>query len=365
MNWSGQTLEDIGEFRLIEEILLPLARRFESETLIGDDCAFIPTHGGVLAVTADVGPTPLVQRLPFYEQDMESAGWHAVVTTASDIASAGATPLFLTNCIDAPPNLLITTFEQFMDGYFRACAHFGFRNAGGDIRQGPTLSARVFGVGTVQNDQHIGRGGATPGDHLVVIGRAGQFMATYILARAGDASVISSNQLLPNSAATLRFPEPQLREMSILAKRKLIRSASDSSDGLLGAISNISAASKCGFRLELDKGLLPTIVTAAANLKGYDPWNIFFSWGDWSIAAVVDSTVFSEFQFVCESENIAWLNLGSVTETASSITAVRDDNVCQMNVVRNENFVSLGFNAELQGHLEYMLRSELFSNNLT
>src|SRR4051812_35802224 len=96
------TLADLGEFRILAEVILPLARRADGVTEAGDDCAFVEAGGATLAVTADVGPRPLIRSLTAHCDDWEASGWMAVLATASDIASAGARPLLLTNCVDAP-----------------------------------------------------------------------------------------------------------------------------------------------------------------------------------------------------------------------------------------------------------------------
>src|SRR5258706_3239511 len=162
-------LSEMGEFAVLEEVIFTAARKYSSDAALGDDCGFVEVGGKVVAVSADVGPRLLVQQLPGHERDYESAGWHAVVTTASDIATAGATPWFLVDTIDAPADLDVEHLRAFVDGYFKASTAFGFVTAGGDIRQGPTLAARVFGTGLVDHGRRIGRAGACPGDRLVVV----------------------------------------------------------------------------------------------------------------------------------------------------------------------------------------------------
>src|SRR5208283_3466775 len=276
MDLKRSTLQDFGELRLVEEVVLPIAREFDLETRAGDDCAYICANGEVLAVTADVGPKPLLNSLPGYEDDLEAAGWLAVVATASDIASAGARPLFLTNCIDAPPRMLVADFASYLKGYFKACAELGFRNGGGDIRQGPRLSIRVFAAGICVSPYRIGRGGVAPDDLLILIGPAGQFMASYLLGAAQiGAGAREKVSLSPQIESTLRFPRPQLDAMTILAHEELIVAASDTSDGLLGAIENLARRSHCGFELALRDVLLPEVVREASQHTGFDPWNIF------------------------------------------------------------------------------------------
>ncbi len=357
---NSKTLQDIGEIKLIDEIIIPLAKRYEADAPLGDDCCYLPVSENLLAVTTDVGPRPLVQSLPSYNNDYESAGWHAAVATASDIATTGASPLFLTNCIDAPAELPVSTFIEFLEGYFRACATFGFRNAGGDVRHGPVLSIRVCGGGLLKYGRRIGRGGAKPGDHLILIGDAGKFMATYLLARNGDSSVIPSGKLTDEAASTLRFPEPSLREMQILAKHDLIVAASDSSDGLLGAINNIARGSQCGFELNLRESLISPIVRSAAEAANYDPWNVFFCWGDWSVAAAIEEEHYNEFQRICADEQIDWIDIGRAIDPPQRLVARLPEGLVDINIVQNENFITRGFNAGIEGHLDYMLLTNLF-----
>jgi len=357
---QGKTLAEIGELRLLEEVVLPMARSFDSATGAGDDCAFIQVGGYMLAATGDVGPRPVIQNLAAHREDWEAAGWLAVVATASDVAAAAAKPLFLTNCIDAPPDLRVEALKSFMQGYFRALTTFGFRNGGGDLRHGPSLLARVFGVGLVEHGGRIGRSGAAHGDHLVVIGPAGLFMANFLLAMKAEET--ASRALTPeDSPQLLRFPTPQLEAMQVLARHGLIVAASDTSDGLIGAVDNIARASRCGFHLRLDERHLAPEVRAAAEQYEVDShWNVFFAWGDWSIAAVVPAGRLPDFEAVCQSHRFEWRSLGEAT-VGDGLTAQKQSSNewFDLAIVRNENFVSRGFNAGISGHLDYILRTPL------
>ena len=360
--FGALTLEDYGELRLIEEVVLPLAREYDVTTTVGDDCAIVSASGPMLAVTADVGPTPLVWSLPGYERDLEAAGWLSVVVSASDIATAGARPLCATNCIDAPPNLLIEDLVCFLRGYFRACSEFGFRNGGGDLRQGPRLSIRVFAVGVCDDSYCIGRSGANEGDHLIVIGPTGEFMATYLAAAEQVNGTGSATELLsPSAEETLRFPRPKLIEMMTLHNEELVVAASDTSDGLLGAIDNLARASQCGFEMALSKEFLPNAIRDSASDAMLDPWNIFFAWGDWSVAAIVRSEDYARFSAVCRDSSIQYLPIGRATSGSGRLTARIDNrDLVEVIPIRNENFVSRGFNAGLEGHLDYILGTSLF-----
>ncbi len=356
---AKRRLVDVGEFGLLEKIVLPLAMSADGLTQVGDDCAFIEAGNETLAVTADVGPRPLVRSLAAYRDDWEASGWLAVVATASDIASAGAKPLFLTNCIDAPADLEADILERFMRGYFHAMAEFGFRNGGGDLRHGPELAARVFGVGTLGGVRRIGRAGARPGDRLAVVGPAGSFMSRYLLAAEEERASAGSSVPSPKDDR-LRFPKPQIEAMRLLAEHDLVLAASDTSDGLLGAIENIGRASRCGFDLDLHNDLLGQEVRSAAALpRVASVWNLFFTWGDWSVAVIVDRERAAEFERICSQHSLDWRPLGWVTAEPGAMDAVLDGCEYAVTSVRNENFVDRGFNAGLQGHLDYILSTNI------
>lgn len=356
-----ETLGDVGEMRLLDEVVLPMARKYDHETSAGDDCAYVSVGGLTLAATTDVGPRPLIMELLAHKEDWEAAGWMAVVATVSDVATAGAKPLFLSNCIDAPADLPVSVLQTFMSGYFRAMSEFGFKNGGGDLRQGPKLAARIFGVGVVEHKSILGRDKATEGDRLVVIGPTGSYMSKFLYARWNEAqeSVSSSSKVIPDD---LRFPRPQLRAMQQLAKSNLISTASDTSDGLLGAIDNISRSSNCCFKLELNDQAISSDIHAACSVTDVDsPWNLFFAWGDWSVAAIVPLNKFSEFRETCEENKIQWTSIGTVLGKGRDLTAsINGEPDQSVEVIRNENFVTRGFNAGLDAHLDYVLKTKIF-----
>jgi len=353
----GLTLADYGEFRAIREIVLPLGVETDAATAVGDDCAYVALGNDWLAVSADVGPRPLIDLIPGRGRDFEAGGWLAAVATISDLATAGAAPLFLTNCIDAPADLPVADLEAFMRGYFKACATFGFKNGGGDLRQGRELIARVFGVGAVRQAPRIGRGGARAGDRIVAIGPTGQVMATYLNAIAESGAV----PLSPEAVTVLSYPVPRMREMAALVARNLVNAASDTSDGLLGAIENIARRSELNYHLRLRSEFLDSATLLAAQRSGAaSPWNIFFSWGDWSVATAVPNASWSTFEAACAEVHIDYRCIGEFTDEAESLLTVDDAATHAINIVRNENFTDKGYNGGVESHIRYMMETPIF-----
>jgi thiamine-monophosphate kinase len=144
-----------------------------------------------------------------------------------------------------------------------------------------------------------------------------------------------------------------------------MRAASDTSDGLLGAIDNIARGSGCGFALELDDALLADEVReAAASPAVASPWNLFFAWGDWSVAAVVGEDSIEAFEH-CREERIDWRPLGWAVPEPGALTASLHGQRHAVTLVRNENFPVRSFNAGIEEHLDYVLKTPLLTSRST
>jgi len=348
-------LSDLGEFRLLQEIVLPTLGGDELSVPLGDDCAYarIPESTALLVVTSDAAPRPLVWDLGC--KSYWSWGWYAVMINASDLAAAGARPFLFTSSVDAPESMLVDEFRSFFQGMAAACHAFSFTNAGGNIRAAPRFACHGTALGTEMRSTPISRSGCEPSDVVVSIGVSGRFISAYLMARRnGMAS-------LPQEDRRRLFrPMPKLREMALLHEAGLIRAASDNSDGLLGALWNIVERSSCAIELDLDNLVIPEEVRAAARLEQLNPWNLFFFWGDWQVIGTVPLGKLADFQKLAEREQIEHTILGRAVEGESAVYGLRDGERCRMQIVRSENFAHDSFAGDLHAHLNFMLNSPLF-----
>lgn len=198
----------------------------------------------------------------------------------------------------------------------------------------------------------------------MVVGSTGRFMGTYLLASKGwtqQGGPVAG--LAKRTEEILRFPRPQLDEMAALAEAGLVVAASDTSDGLLGAIDNLARASGCGFELVLHDDMLPEVVREAAASAAVQPWNVYFAWGDWAVAVVVRSRDVDSFRAVCSERQIQWTALGRATTGKGGVVARLDGGTSRrMEIVRNENFVAKSFSGGVDAHLEYLLTARLFED---
>jgi thiamine-monophosphate kinase len=239
-----------GEFDFIARRLAPLTSDHPGAYGLKDDGAILaPPDGCAFAVTSDT----LVEGVHFPTgEDPFRAGWKALAANVSDLTAMGATPgPYLLNIV-WPKAGFAGRVDRFVDGLAQAQKAFAMTLVGGDTTSadGPwTLSITAFGV--VKAGRTPRRGGAKPGDFLLVSNRIGD--AYLGLQQHLGRAIFSDSSLSQHVDQKFAAPTPPVVLASIL--QDYASAAIDVSDGLLGDINHILQAS--GLSTHIDLGDLP------------------------------------------------------------------------------------------------------------
>jgi thiamine-monophosphate kinase len=209
---------------------------------IGDDGAVLrPAPGRELLVVVDT----LVESVHFPRGlDPADAGYRAVAVNLSDIAAMGGRPRWMTlalTLVAADERWL----EKFSSGLRAAAAEFDVVLVGGDTTRGSQTVITVQVVGDVEPGGALLRINAGPGDLLFVSGNVGDAAAGLQLIQSGSAESPAARRLVK------RFCRPSARIDLGVALGRLASAAIDVSDGLLGDLKKLLAASGCGARIDL------------------------------------------------------------------------------------------------------------------
>lgn len=244
----------------------------------GDDCALlVPAPGMVLAVSTDM----LVAGRHFLpDVDPEALGHKALAVNLSDLAAMGARPLAFTLAL-ALPRADSAWLAALARGLFALADAHGCALVGGDTTAGPlNLCLTVFGEVPVQ--QASRRDAARVGDDVWVSGTLGD-------ARLGLAVLLGERPAPPGAEhARVRLERPTPRVALGLALRGIIHAAADVSDGLLGDLGHILAASGVSARLDVETLLgsgavhpavraLPLAEALRCVLAGGDDYELVFT----------------------------------------------------------------------------------------
>jgi thiamine-monophosphate kinase len=261
-------LADIGELGLLAE----LARRGLA-TRIDDDAAVLP---GGRVVTQDT----LVEGVHFRLDRMSwrDLGFRAAAVNLSDLAASGAEPEGLLVTLAAPGETELADVLELYEGLKEA----GVPVLGGDTSAADRLVITVTALG--QSKRVPGRGGARPGDSLVVTGPLGAAGAAF---------------------REQRYVRPPVR---LDEGRELARTATamlDLSDGLAADAGHMAARSGCRLVIELER--VPLANGATVDDLGFGE--------DYELlAAVPEPGRFAEIGRCEEGEGVRLLLGGEPTE---------------------------------------------------
>ncbi len=264
----------MGEFDLIRRFFQrPAAAGVEVG--VGDDCAvLVPTPGARWLVSSDM----LVEGRHFLSTvDPARLGHKALAVNLSDLAACGATPRGFILAL-ALPRADEAWLAEFARGLWALSDACGCPLIGGDTTQGPlNLCITVFGE--APPGQALLRRGARVGDDIWVSGQLGDarlalevFRGTVALDGAGFEAVRRAMEL----------PTPRLALGQAL--RGIATAALDLSDGLLGDLGHLLAASGVGACVDVDAlprsavlAAQPAALQHACLLAGGDDYELVFT----------------------------------------------------------------------------------------
>ena len=215
---------------------------------IGDDCALLqPAPGRQLAISTDM----LVEDRHFFAgADPRLLGHKSLAVNLSDLAAMGARPVGFTLAL-ALPAADPVWLEGFSGGLFALADAFECELIGGDTTKGP-LNICITVFGEIEAGHALRRDAAKVGDDIWISGTLGDAR----LALAGYWKEVALDPAAHAQAAErMHAPSPRVALGLALARAPIAHAALDISDGLVGDLGHILAASRVGATLDVD--LLP------------------------------------------------------------------------------------------------------------
>ncbi|MES2758339.1 MAG: thiamine-phosphate kinase [Pseudomonadota bacterium] len=232
----------LSEFDLIKQYFTR-ARPSRATLGIGDDCALLtPTAGMQMAISSDM----LVEGRHFFAgADARMLGHKCLAVNLSDLAAMGAKPVAFTLALALPqadPHWL----AGFSQGLFALADEFDCELIGGDTTKGPlTICITIFGE--LAPGQALRRDAAKVGDDVWISGTLGDARLA-LAGYRGECALDAAS--LQQAAPRMHAPMPRVALGRALAG--LAHAALDISDGLVGDLGHILAASKVGATLDTD-----------------------------------------------------------------------------------------------------------------
>ncbi len=268
---SEPTLQQVGEFAVIERLIARRPWPTGVSVGPGDDAAVVDAPDGRVVVSTDM----LVEGRHF-RLDWSSAydvGRKAIAQNAADIEAMGARPTAFVVALGAPATTSAAQVAELGDGMWAEADTLGAGIVGGDLVASEHWVVSVAALGDLGGRPAVLRSGARIGAVIAVAGDLGRSAAGYALWSNGIYAFadIRGRHLVP------RPPYGQGRSAAAAGAQAM----TDVSDGLLADLGQIAEAS--GVTMDLNREALRTdvdAVTEAAGAAGADPWALVLAGGE-------------------------------------------------------------------------------------
>jgi len=231
-----------GEDDLIARYFRPVATAPGALGLV-DDAAVLQPAGDDIVVTADA----IVAGVHFLPDDPpDTVARKALRVNLSDLAAKGATPAGFVLTL-----ALREVSESWLAPFARAlgddAVHFDCPLLGGDTVSTPgPLTVSITAFGRVPPGRMVRRSTAKPGDHVMVSGSIGDAVLGLAILKGASSGAGEDAR----AALADRYRVPQPRVTLALAVRDHASAAMDVSDGLMGDLAKLCAASGVSAAIE-------------------------------------------------------------------------------------------------------------------
>lgn len=253
---ASLTVRDLGEKRIIAEIIRPMCELADVPIGIGDDAAMLSVPAGKsLLVSTDKIPEDLLA-VQIGLMDAFHHGRYLATVNISDIAAMGGEPAGLLVTLALPSDFSLQYLTDFYKGLIQGCSEWGIGIVGGDLGGGTTPCFSAVAVGFVEPAQVLRRNGASVGDQVFATGPIGGFntaLLYFIVAKPRGLALSSKDE--EYLRCKLVHPIAQVRKGRLLAASGLCRSCMDITDGVARTLFELADCSRKGLAIRED--LLP------------------------------------------------------------------------------------------------------------
>src|ERR1700716_4327926 len=297
-----------GEDSLIARYFKPLATDPGAFNLV-DDAAILKAVGEDIVVTTDA----IVEGVHFLSDDPPDAiARKALRVNLSDLAAKGATPagFVLTLALRNADDAWLTSFAR---GLGKDAGLFGCPLLGGDTVSTPgPLMVSITAFGRVPSGKMVHRGGAKPGDRVVVTGTIGDAALGLDILKEGPVAAVLADDAAAKEMLIGRYRVPQPRNALASAVREHASAAMDVSDGLAGDLAKLCKAS--GMSAVIDAPSIPLSAPAGRLLaRGAVGIGTIVSGGDdYEILCAIPENRFEAFAESAGIAGVAVTSIGTV-----------------------------------------------------
>lgn len=252
-----------SEAARIELIRTTLGKQLSDRTIvgIGDDAAVLAPSTTPFVWTIDAQVEGVHFRRDF--MSLEDVGYRATMAALSDLGAMGAVPMGVLAALVLPMEFSDEDLRALLDGQAQAVHELGTAIVGGNLARGRELSITTTALG--ESSRPIMRGGAQPGDMVILAGPLGLSGAGLLVLQASIDKTKDRPDAHPDASPALRaYRRPVARIAAGHAVRDVATAGIDVSDGLARDVGHIARDSGLSIVLDPAKLVTPELEKAAS-----------------------------------------------------------------------------------------------------
>lgn len=315
-----------GEFGLIRHLTKNIELLNASSILgVGDDAAVIDHFGKQTVITTDL----LIDGVHFdlLYTPLKHLGYKSVVVNLSDIYAMNATPTQITLSIGISNRFSVEALEEFYDGVYAACNHYGVDLVGGDTassQKGMIIS--VTALGEIHSDKVVKRSGASNGDLICCSGDLGAAYIGLLFLEREKKIFLENPNIQPDlegeDYVIRRMLKPEARKdiIDFFEEHNILPTAMmDISDGLSSEILHICEQSGASAVIHEEKLPINEATKMAAYKFQLDPTACALSGGeDYELLFTIKQ---DDYEKIAKNEQISVIGyMTDASETPTIIT---------------------------------------------
>jgi thiamine-monophosphate kinase len=357
-NINSQRLDEIGERRIIKEILASRYGQNKAD-YFGNDCALLSANfsaSSAIVATTDPCPEPMASMLGF--KDLYYWGWLLGTINLSDIAAAGAEPLGLLTSLILPNETTVEEFTSLLNGIDDCCDYAKTKVVGGNLKEGTKINLSATAIGTCEKSKLLSREGANINDLIVVIGDLGLFWAGVMMIRKEVESGQHRKALLKN----ILTPKPKVEIGHEIAKKGLLTACMDNSDGLYPSLEQLAVDNNCEMHIDLSSIKYSDEVNFISRQTQIEPIRFALGWGDWQLIGCCLPEKLTEIQDIASKHSEQVFVIGEVRE-GSKISLHYKGHNGEMTPIDSQRFTQNSwFTAGIESYEKILVEGSLWKN---
>jgi len=337
------TLKELGESQIID-IIEQLIFEKTGKKIKNDDAFFMDLiiEGSIHQNNVVMNTDMLVSTsdIPKHMKPFQ-IGRKSIIMNISDLLVKGISPISVIVSLGLPKNMLLSNFNELINGIIETCNEFNLTYLGGDINETQEeiiINPTVIGFGQIKHIIH--RKGMKNGDLLCINGSFGFTGVGFniILKNFGD----FTDPKYKKAIDSVLNPSVSQIEGIILSKHQLATASIDSSDGLARSLKELTKVNEnLGFEINLNNIPTEKFVKEYSEKFNIPFEQLIFNGGEEFIHLfTINPDNYKEAKKLIEDQNGILVPIGKVIDE-NKIYVITDNKKCVLKDFGYEHFLTM------------------------